>query len=254
MSKDSLGDRMKLLEKIEAGRKFIPLLPICVRLDGKNFSRFTKGLKRPYDERLSNLMVETTRALVEASNAVIGFTQSDEISLILYSDDYNRQVYFDGKVQKIVSVLASIASATFTASLGKYVPEKDGATAMFDCRAWNVSSKMEAVNTLVWRELDATKNSVSMAARHYYSHKALQGKKREIMMDMLMDVGVNWNDYPTFFKRGIYVKRQPIQVMSDLLKTMVDRHVIDVYNIPPLAKIINKNEVIFEGLGPLSYD
>lgn len=246
MRKDDLGDRMKMLEKLEAGRKFIPLLPVCIRLDGKNFSKFTKGLERPYDERLSNLMIEVTRHLVSTSNAVIGFTQSDEISLILYSDNYQTQLYFDGKVQKLVSVLAATASAVFTGILSQHIPELDGDIAMFDCRAWTVPTKMEAINTLVWRELDATKNSVSMAARHYYPHKELQGKKRPEMLDMLMDLGVNWNDYPTFFKRGTYVKRQMRQRLVPEIQKVVDRSVIDVYNIPPLAKIVNKVEVIFE--------
>ncbi|HLD91232.1 MAG TPA: tRNA(His) guanylyltransferase Thg1 family protein [Patescibacteria group bacterium] len=254
MNKDALGDRMKLLERYESGRQFTPLLPICVRLDGKCFSTLTKGLKRPYDERLSHLMINVTGALVSMSNAIIGYTQSDEISLILYSDSYNKQVYFDGKIQKIVSVLASAASVMFSSYLKEVIPEKGEDAGLFDCRAWVVPTKMEAVNTLVWRELDAIKNSVSMAARFHYAHKELHSKNREEMLDMLMRKGVNWNDYPTHFKRGTYVKRQLIKKATRLNDIFVNRHIVAEYLIPPLSKLSNKEEVIFEGAAPATLE
>ncbi len=110
---DAMGDRMKDFEMMEAGRRFMPLLPIVARLDGKGFSKFTNGLARPYDERLSNLMVETVKYLVQESNAVMGYTQSDEITLAWYSDTIESQIYFDGRIQKMVSVLAAKCSVRF---------------------------------------------------------------------------------------------------------------------------------------------
>jgi len=163
----TIGDRMKLLEGEEAKRKFMPVLPICVRLDGKSFHSFCKGLKRPFDKRLSELMVDTTKFLVEESNALVGYTQSDEITLIIYSEDYKSQVYFDGRIQKIVSVLSSAATAFFNSKLSEYLPEKANLLPKFDCRAWQVPNKVEAVNVLVWREQDAIKNSISMAAQQH---------------------------------------------------------------------------------------
>ena len=106
--KTPLGDRMKDYEKRETARRPLPMLPVCVRLDGKRFSRWTKGLERPYDPRLSALMVDTTRHLLDETSAVIGYTQSDEISLVLWSDDPKRQLFLDGRLQKLVSILASI--------------------------------------------------------------------------------------------------------------------------------------------------
>ena len=120
--KTALGDRMKMYEHREVGRRAMPRLPICVRIDGKTFSRFTRNLARPYDERLSELMVHTAEVLVEKTGARIGYTQSDEISLILYSDSPNSQVYLDGRIMKLTSILASIATAAFNARLGELIP------------------------------------------------------------------------------------------------------------------------------------
>lgn len=258
-----LGDRMKLLEQVEAGRRLMPLLPVCVRLDGKGFSRFTRGLNRPYDLGMSRAMALTAKFLVEESGARIGYTQSDEISLILESDTYDSQIFFDGKIQKLTSVLASMATAKFNSLIPEHLPSKVGKFAMFDCRVWNVPNRTEAVNTLVWREIDATKNSVSMAARTLYSHKELENKGRADMMDMLMAKGVNWNDYPAFFKRGIYYQRR--QMMVELTEeerlriperhrpaegTKVERTRVIELGLPPLTKVANRVEVVFSGAEP----
>lgn len=185
MSKDKsdFGDRMKIYEQHEAGRRCLPLLPICARLDGRGFSKWTRGLNRPYDQRLSEIMIETTKFLVEESQAKIGYTQSDEISLIFGESE----VFFDGKIQKLVSILASLATAKFnqeaTTKLINHII-KSG-LAFFDCRIWTVPNQTEAANTLLWRELDATKNSISMAAQHYYSHKELDKKTSSEKQEML---------------------------------------------------------------------
>jgi tRNA(His) 5'-end guanylyltransferase len=158
---DEFGNRMKEYEGQEAQRRFLPLLPICVRIDGKNFSNWTRNLERPYDARLSDVMIGVTRALMEESNAVLGYTQSDEISLILYSDRYQSQVYFDGKIQKLVSVLASMATGYFNEFAKAQFKEGYPGLANFDCRAWTVPNQEEAANAILWREKDATKNSIS---------------------------------------------------------------------------------------------
>ena len=131
---DDLGDRMKVFEQAEAGRRFLPLLPVVARLDGRGFSSFTRGLQRPFDSRMSDLMIETTKALVDETVAVCGYTQSDEITLAWYSDDYRSQIFFDGKIQKMVSTLAAIASVTFNKLLPQFLPEKVTAAPTFDCR------------------------------------------------------------------------------------------------------------------------
>ena len=169
---DKMGDRLKYYEGIEAGRVLIPHLPICVRVDGRAFHTFTRGMERPYDIKMSNSMIETMKYLVEKTDACIGYVQSDEISLIL-SDV--KDPMFGGRVQKLTSVIASMATAKFNQEIHKFYPDKP--LAEFDCRVWNVPSRTEAANTILWREFDATKNSIYMAARAYYSDKQLLNRR-----------------------------------------------------------------------------
>ena len=259
---DSLGDRMKFYENQTCGIKMLPLIPVIARLDGKGFSKFTKGLKRPYDERLSNLMIETTKYLVKETNANCGYTQSDEITLMWYSDSHESKIYFDGRLFKMISDLASMASVFFNSKLAEYLPEKKDKMPRFDCRVFNVPSVEEAVNTFYWREKDATKNSITMAASEYYSHNFLMCKNGSEKQELLFQKGVNWNDYPSFFKRGSYIQRKRVvtkfspeelerlpvkhqaRLNPDLL---IERWVIDRVELPPLSTIENKIGVIVYG-------
>ena len=236
--KTGFGDRMKGYERQETGRRLLPLLPVLARIDGKNFSRFASGLARPYDERLSALMVATSKYLVAESDALCGYTQSDEISLLFYSDDSKSQIFFDGKVQKMNSVLASMASAYFNHHKTDSLPETRTQLANFDSRVWSVPNQVEAANVFLWRERDATKNSVSMAAREFYSHDELLGKSSNEMQEMLFQKGVNWNDYPSFFKRGSFVRRE----LARSVATTVDMPIFD--------KVTNRVEVLFNGAAP----
>ena len=161
MEKMDLGDRMKMYEGRETGRRVMPGLPICARIDGRAFHTFTRGLARPYDERLTECMVETARFLVQETGAVIGYTQSDEITLLFYTQEPGSQHFFGGKIQKMVSVLASAATCQFAKQMQDKLPEKADSLVMFDCRVWGVPTLEEACNVLVWRELDATRKQHS---------------------------------------------------------------------------------------------
>lgn len=266
MSVDALGSRMKEYEGVEAQRRCMPRLPVLARLDGKNFSRWTKGLKRPYDERLSNVMVGTTYALVENSGALVGYTQSDEITLVFYSDDPKSQIYFDGRIQKMCSVLAAQATAYFNALVRDEIPEKADRLAVFDCRVWQVPNMTEAANAVLWREQDATKNSIQMAAQEYYSHNQLLNKNGKEQQAMLLEKDINWNDYPAFFKRGTFVQRRKVKkkFSAEELERLpakhaarqnpdleVERSVIDRIDMPPFGKVLNREQVIFVGADPL---
>ena len=154
-TQDDFGDRMKLYEQAEAGRRTLPLLPVCARIDGRSFSSWTRGLARPFDPGLSRAMVETTKTLVEETKARIGYTQSDEISLVFKADRFESELFFDGKIQKLVSVLASLATAHFNALVPELIPTKTGKLAVFDARVWTVPNDEEAANVLLWREKDA---------------------------------------------------------------------------------------------------
>jgi tRNA(His) guanylyltransferase len=263
--KDALGDRMKKYEKA-ASPRLLPLIPICARLDGKCFSKWTKGLFRPFDASFSRIMQQVTLYLVKETNACIGYTQSDEISLIYYSANHKSQVFFEGKLQKMISVLASMCTMEFNALKNRcagYISNKPDA--LFDCRVWTVPTLVEATNVLLWREWDATKNSISMAAHHHFSHKELQGKNCGEMQDMLMGVGVNWNHYPVAFKRGTYFQRKTVLKSysnEELEKLpakheahsnpnlMVERSQVERVDMPIFGHVVNKCGVVFNGATP----
>jgi len=269
MKNDDFGDRMKRYEMDEAGRRMMPLLPIVARLDGKCFSKYTSKLKRPYDERLSGVMRYVTRKLVEETNAIAGYTQSDEITLAWYSDDSKSQVWFDGRIQKMCSVLASMCTAYFNAFVRTRIAEKalDVPGALFDCRVWDMPNLTEASNVFLWREQDATKNAISMAARSYYSAKALHAKSGAEMQEMLFQKGVNFNDYPAFFKRGTFVLRRrvsrPFTVEEMKLlppkhearknpNLVVERSEVYEADMPKFSSVTNRQDVLFFGAKPVT--
>lgn len=264
--KDDLGDRMKMYEGIEAQRRFIPLLPVVARIDGRSFHSFAKGLNRPYDLRLSEAMIETTKHLVEHTNAVMGYTQSDEITLAWHSTDIKSQIWFNYRISKMVSQLAAQATLAFYRQIVKNIPEYAYKLPTFDARVWQVPNRIEGANVFLWREWDATKNSISMAASAYYSHKQLHGKSGAEMQEMLFQKGVNWNDYPAFFKRGTYIQKRKISRPFDAfeidklpLKHMarsnpeliVERSEFIRVDMPKFNSIINREDVIFEGSEPI---
>lgn len=265
-SKDNLGDRMKFYENQTCGIKMLPRIPVIARLDGKGFSKFTKGLKRPYDERLSKLMIETTKYLVKETNANCGYTQSDEITLMWYTDRLDSSIYFDGRLFKMISDLASMCSVYFNRHLPTFIPEKSELMPRFDARVFNVPTLDEAVNTFLWREQDATKNSITMAASAHYSHNFLHGKNGSEKQELLFQKGINWNDYPDFFKKGTYVQRKRVmsKFTSDELDRLpkkhnarlnpdmlIERWIIDEIKLPPLSKVENRVDVIIFGKNPL---
>jgi tRNA(His) guanylyltransferase len=264
---DALGDRMKGYEQAKAGERLMPLLPACVRLDGKCFSNFTHDLIRPFDERFHAVMCYTTERLVTETNACIGYTQSDEISLVFYSPSMDSQIFYDGKLQKMVSVLASMATFFFREGLEKFLPEKIGKIALFDCRVWNVPNLMEATNTVLWREIDATKNAVSMAARSFYSHKELHNKSGKEKQEMMFQKGQNFNDYPVSFKRGTYYRRTKEMTkftVEELEKLppkhnarmnpdlVIERSVVKKLDMPPITRVPNRVDVLFNGAEPMT--
>ena len=264
---DTLGDRMKSYESQTTCQQLITGLPVIARMDGRSFHSFTKGLSRPYDARLSSLMIATSKYLLEeVDGAVTSYTQSDEITLLIYATIPEQQIFFNGRVFKMVSSLAAMATAFFNAELEKYIPEKAEQLkgkrqfAQFDARVFNVPNEDEAANHFLWRELDATKNSISMAAQSVYSHNELMNKNSGDKMEMLWQKGINWNDYPTFFKRGTYLQRRKVtkKFSPEELAKLPEKHPARVdndmeftrqevmrLNIPPLNRIPFKADTIF---------
>lgn len=207
-------------------RFFLPKRTYTViRLDGRSFHTFTRGCKKPFDRDLMDCMQATTLKLCEEiQNVKLGYTQSDEITLILTDfDERGTCQWFDGNLQKMVSISASIATAEFnkrwlmnvfadawnsTTDYSEAVNLiADTKSAHFDSRAYTVSECWEAYNAVLWRQNDASKNSVQMVARALYSHGKLQDKKIPQLHDLIVEAGQNWNDYPTDCKRGAFVVR-----------------------------------------------
>jgi tRNA(His) 5'-end guanylyltransferase len=257
---DALGDRMKTYEAQETARRFLPGLPIYARIDGRGFSKFTKGMQRPYDPRMSAAMVDATKTLVEQTHATIGYVQSDEISLVWIPTE-NGHGWFDGKTMKMASVLAGLTTASFIGAMADHFDDWEMLLFKlphFDARVISMPSETEAANMLLWRNLDATKNAVSMAASHYYSHKELHGKNGSEKQEMLFQKEVNFNDYPFFFKRGTFVRRMATErtLTTDELARIPENHrpsadqllvrteVVD-FDLPPLNRISNRTDVLF---------
>lgn len=209
---DDFGDRMKTYESTSTTRRAFKGQPLIVRLDGNNFHTFTKGLKRPFDKRLSDLMADTTKALVDRFHATSGYCQSDEITLVWYQDTHSAAEYpFKGRYQKIESLVAAFASVYFASKLAECLPEKADQLPTFDARAFQTPNLIEAYNEVLWRQQDCTKNAISMAAQSMFTHKSLSGLNgKQMQARMLSERDVNFNDYPAFFKRGSFVVRRTI--------------------------------------------
>lgn len=262
----SMGDWCKWLEKNFSPEVMIPTLPVIIRLDGNNFSKWTIGLDKPFDEKLNQLMTETTQFLVEETNAVVGYTQSDEITLILYSPDIKSAIYHEGRKQKILSKLPAKLVNFFNDRRKELLPDHNK-NAVFDARIYQTPTLHDATLQLLWRENDATKNSISMLAQSHFSHKVLQNLNGNEMQDKLMlEKSVNWNDLPVKYKRGVYVKRiktskpftaeelENLPPMHNARKNpdlVIERSVIKVVEYPIFNKITNKAEVIFEDAEPI---
>lgn len=196
--KDALGARMK--ENYEfRSRSYLPRRTYTViRIDGKAFHTYTRGLDKPFDLKLMDDMSTTAQFLCEEiMGAKYAYAQSDEISILMTDfDRIKTEAWFDGNVQKITSVTASMATAKFNEL-------RPGKLAFFDARVFVIPDPVEVANYFVWRQKDATRNAISMAAQAHFSHRALQGKSASQMQEMLFqDAGVNFNDYPDRCKRG----------------------------------------------------
>lgn len=204
---DKFGDRMKGYEN--AYRIQLPKrMPVIIRIDGKAFHTYTRGMKKPFDEDLTMAMWETCKYL--AANIMgckIAYHQSDEISLLLTNyDKLTTESWFDNNLQKIASISASLATAKFNDLMKVKYPEKQ--LALFDARAW-VLPHDEVCNYFLWRQQDATKNSISMVAQANFPHKQLQGLNGSQMQDKLMlEKGINWSDLETWKKRGACITKQ----------------------------------------------
>lgn len=243
MGIDSFGDRMKSYEATETQRVSVAGLPLMARIDGRCFSKFTKGLDKPYDLQMSTAMYVTARNVAKETHATCAYVQSDEITLLYSKDREEQQLFFGGKLFKLTSVLASLATAYFTRQVLKRLGnEYFNKIPTFDCRVWNVPNRTEAANSFLWREQDATKNSIQGAGRYYFSNKRLHQKNTKKIKEMLLEVGVIWEDYPNFFKRGSFIQRKLCFVDG------IERHKYQrAKNMSAFKDVLNREAFIFYG-------
>lgn len=242
---DCLGDRMKQYES--RNQYWLQRrTPVIVRVDGKAFHTFTRGFQKPFDEVLGNAMVRTMEYLCQnIEGCIFGYCQSDEITLVL--QDYrklNTEAWFGYRTDKICSIAASMATMAFNKYFSQehwkwaknngiacmeylnegknpellklhntYV-EASCKGAMFDARCFNIP-KEEVCNCIYWRQLDATRNSIQMVGQANFSHNELQGKSCNEIQDMLHEQrGINWNDFPTRWKRGVACHKVPGELVA----------------------------------------
>lgn len=192
-----LGNRMKTYEAVTR-HVLPPRTHAVLRVDGRSFHSYLRGCERPFDEAFMADMDAVAEALChEIAGAQFAYTQSDEISVLI--TDFARtgtQPWFGGVVAKQLSISASVA----TAALNERRP---GARALFDSRVFTISDPVEVANYFIWRQRDAVRNSISMAAQAKFSPRQLHGVNTGRMQELLWsEHGINWNDYPDGCKRG----------------------------------------------------
>lgn len=268
--KDSLGDRMKTNYEYRSRYFLTRRVPAIIRLDGKAFHTFTRGFNKPYDRVFLNTMQNTTKNLCEAiQGCVFGYTQSDEITLVL--TDYNTPKtdgWFDYNIQKMTSVAASMATKFFYLNFNEQVKifneidwesfrgtinmekieklsevyqKAQNSNAFFDARVFSIP-KDEVVNCLIWRQQDATRNSIEGLGQQYFSTAQLRGKNTDQVQDMLMNThGINWNNVLTVFKRGTCVYKVPKTIDTPNGKAIRNKWIID--EEPP---IFTKDKIYIE--------
>jgi tRNA(His) guanylyltransferase len=236
-TKDSLGDRMK--ENYEAVYSNIRLpkrMPVILRIDGKAFHTLTRECKKPFDESLISLMNDTATYLCEnIQGSQIAYVQSDEISILLHNyKKFTSQAWFDNELQKMVSISSGLASSFFTMNSGRVFPPH-GRLATFDSRAF-VLPETEVNNYFLWRQQDATRNSVQMLARSLFSHKQCDHKNLIQLQEMIIEKGQDWKKISTAFQRGRCI------VKKIFVKDGADRSAWTVDNeIPSFAE--NRNYI-----------
>ena len=237
--KDSLGNRMKDYENCY--RIYLPKRQaVIVRIDGRAFHSFTKGFNRPYDALFAKCMWETTKQLCEnIGGCVFGYTQSDEISLVLVDyKNINTEPWFGNNLQKIVSISASMATYFFKENFEEAIRDEyldwyttgtvgdekekllnqhsnayNNKLCIFDARAFIVP-RNEVVNCLYWRQLDCVRNSIQSAGQANFSTRQLFGVKcDELQEKLFQEKNINWaRDYPAWFRNGVAIYKQPREI------------------------------------------
>lgn len=205
--KDKLGDRMKSYYEDRTRYSLTRRTYTIIRLDGKAFHTYTQGLQRPFDDKLMFDMDDTAEFVCKnVQGAKMAFVQSDEISILLTDfDNLQTDAWFDGNIQKIVSVSASYATAKFNEL-------RPGKLAFFDARVFQIPNRTEVENYFIWRQQDTARNSIQSVAQCMYSQKELHGKNTNELQELIFQKGTNWNDFAPRYKRGRVTRKETFSI------------------------------------------
>lgn len=246
---DTLGDRMKAYEAVT--RYILPRRTYTIlRVDGRAFHTWTKKLKRPYDKDFMICVDTAAIALCETiSGSQFAFVQSDEISLLATDfADIKTQAWFDGVVQKWASVAAAIAAEAFNTKVAMYAFHKPDA--VFDARVFTIPDHVEVENYFVWRQKDAVRNSVTMLAQAYASHKQLHGKSIEERHEIIHTAGDNWAKHPVGFIHGRVIRRATGEDYGAPETTPKESNWI----VDDKTPVFTKNREYLQNLVPIAWD
>lgn len=198
----NLDEYVKNLEKDGVNKDHIWAI---ARLDGRGFSKFTKSCAKPFDDMLSACMVDTAAYVLENTLATLAYTQSDEITLVYKMDKF--QNFFNGRVDKINSVLAGMCSSKFMHTIS-YSNNLFDKIPHFDCRLFSAPGLDAASNVIKWRFDDCKRNSISAVAQKYYTQRELNNKNTSELIDMLRkEKNVTYDHYPEEFKYGVFIQK-----------------------------------------------
>lgn len=273
MSYDTLDDRMKNAYEYRY-RMYLPdRIPVIIRLDGKAFHSFTRGLKKPFDALFVKTMQDTMEYLCSnIQGCKFGYVESDEISLCLWNWSKNESdAWFGNNLQKMVSISASMAGVAFNRYWNRNVAEylcaeycsncesliteeedkyrttiKNKAETLmpiFDSRAFIIPAE-EVHNYFVWRQNDCMRNSIQGLAQSLYSEREIHCiNTSKLQNKMFSEKGVNWNDYSVVERRGTCIYKVPTKVIGLNGETVIRNKWTMDTNMPILSKPENKEFV-----------
>lgn len=212
MKSDPLGDKVKALEAVANERCFGSDAFLLARVDGRAFHTFTKGMEKPADLWLLDSMIHATIEVARDFKARLAYVQSDEATFCWHYEPSSQEALpFNGREQKLLSLIAGVFSASFIDGLVARDPKRYlelGRVPAFDCRIWEVPSAFEQAEAFAWREKDAVKNAVSTAACTIATPSELAGMKHRERLALLAERDFDWESLPLAFRAGAYVRRQ----------------------------------------------
>lgn len=236
MAKNELTSRMKNYYENRSKTYLMRRTPVIIRVDGKAFHTFTKGMKKPFDSIITKSMQDTMLYLCEhMQGAVFGYTQSDEITIVLVDyKNLDSQALYDYSVQKLCSITASMATFAFNKAFAKRIgndflyQQKADMGALFDARCFNIP-KEEVVNCIIWRQLDGMRNAISSVGQKYFSQKELNKKTTEAIKQMLLEKGIDFEQFPTESKLGSACFREngKFKVDTEMPFIVMDRYYVE---------------------------